>query len=224
MTADPLVTDPSDRRARSDSGAREWSAANGRGRHRAPGGVRARARRRARLRGLVTWLTVLILAGFAAIVLRTWVVAPYWIPSESMEPTLHGCAGCQPDRLLVDKLSYHLHAVRRGDVIVFNRPPALAQNDPHLVKRVIGLAGESVSGHGGAVYVEDQRLVEPYVNPVCHGTGDFGPVVVPRGDVFVMGDNRCDSLDSRSFGPIPESTIVGRAFLTVWPLGRLHWL
>jgi signal peptidase I len=117
-----------------------------------------------------------------------------------------------------------LHAVRRGDVVVFDRPASLSDQDSHLVKRVIALAGETVSAHGGSVYIGARRLVEPYVNKACHGTLDFAPVVVPRGDVFVMGDNRCDSLDSRSFGPIPTSTIVGRAFVIVWPLGRLHWL
>ena len=74
------------------------------------------------------------------------------------------------------------------------------------------------------MYVDNQALTEPYIAADCHGTPDFGPVTVPAGDVFVMGDNRCDSTDSRSFGPIPTSTIIGRAFVIVWPLPRIHWL
>jgi signal peptidase I len=156
--------------------------------------------------------------------LRAWVVQPFWIPSASMEPTLHGCPGCQPDRLLVDKLSYHLHPVRRGDVVVFTRPPAVATTDADLVKRVIGLAGDSVRASGGLVYINNRALTEPYIPADCHGTVAFGPTVVPPGDVFVMGDNRCDSQDSRVFGPISTATIVGRAFVIVWPLPRIHWL
>ncbi len=141
-----------------------------------------------------------------------------------MEPTLHGCPGCNPDRLLVDKLSYHLHSVHRGDVVVFTRPPGVPSTDADLVKRVIGLPGETVRASGGVVYINNRALTEPYVATACDGTRDFGPTTVPAGDVFVMGDNRCDSLDSRIFGPIATSTIVGRAFVIVWPLGRIHWL
>ncbi len=170
--------------------------------------------------------TAIVLAAAAAFAfgLRAWVVQPFWIPSQSMEPTLHGCPTCNPDRLLVDKLSYKLHSVHRGDVVVFSRPPAAPSTDADLVKRVIGLPGETVRGSGGTVYVNNRALTEPYVAPACDGTRDFDPVTVPAGDVFVMGDNRCDSLDSRIFGPIQQSTIVGRAFVIVWPLGRIHWL
>jgi signal peptidase I len=167
---------------------------------------------------------VILAAAAFAFGLREWVVQPFWIPSQSMEPTLHGCPTCRPDRLLVDKLSYHFHSVNRGDIVVFTRPSSVPTTDANLVKRVIGRAGETVRAVNGTVYVDNRALTEPYVAAACHGTRDFGPTVVPKGDVFVMGDNRCDSLDSRSFGPIATSTIVGRAFITVWPLARLHWL
>jgi signal peptidase I len=169
---------------------------------------------------------VIVLAAAAAFAfgLRAWVVQPFWIPSQSMEPTLHGCPGCDPDRLLVDKLSYHLHGVRRGDVVVFTRPPTLQSTDADLVKRVIGLPGESVQAVNGTVFVDGHALAEPYVAKACDGTSDFGPTKVPAGEVFVMGDNRCDSSDSRVFGPIATSTIIGRAFVIVWPLPRIHWL
>lgn len=159
-----------------------------------------------------------------AVTLRTFVVEPFWIPSESMEQTLHGCTGCNDDRLLVDKLSYKLHPVHRGDVVVFRRPASVNASEKVLIKRVIGLSGETVRGRAGKVWIGDRLLEEPYVNGACEGTQDFAPVSVPPGDVFVMGDNRCDSTDSRVFGPIKKSSIIGRAFLIIWPLGRIHWL
>ncbi len=182
-------------------------------------------RRPKRRSGVALRLLVLIaVAGMLAVTLRTFVVEPFWIPSESMEQTLHGCAGCDDDRLLVDKLSYKLHGVHRGDVVVFSRPPGVNATEQVLIKRVIGLAGESVSGHDGKVWIGDRSLDESYVNRECEGTRDFAAITVPAGDIFVMGDNRCDSTDSRVFGPIKKSSIIGRAFLIIWPLGRIHWL
>jgi signal peptidase I len=176
------------------------------------------------LHTVLRFVIVLIIAVGFATGLREWVVQPFWIPSQSMEPTLHGCPGCNPDRLLVDKLSYHLHSIHRGDVVVFSRPPDADITDANLVKRVIGLPGEVVRGANGTVYINNRVLTEPYIAPACHGTADFPPVTVPAGHVFVMGDNRCDSFDSRRFGPIPTSSIIGRAFVIVWPLARFHWL
>jgi signal peptidase I len=169
-------------------------------------------------------LVLLAVTALLAVGLRTFVVEPFWIPSESMEPTLHGCSGCDNDRLLVDRLSYHLHPVHRGDVVVFHRPPGVNAAEKVLIKRVIGLPGETVSGHDGKVWIGSRLLQESYVNRACHGTADFSPVTVPSGRYFVMGDNRCDSTDSRIFGAIPGSSIIGRAFLIIWPLGRIHWL
>jgi signal peptidase I len=190
---------------------------NGTGHHRStPGETLTRV--------LIQVVIILAAAGLFAFGLRTFVVQPFWIPSQSMEPTLHGCPTCDPDRLLVDKLSYRLHAVHRGDVVVFSRPPRAPTTDADLVKRVIGLPGDMLRATNGVVYVDNRALKEPYIPADCDGTRDFGPLLVPPGDVFVMGDNRCDSLDSRVFGPISESSIVGRAFVIVWPLPRIHWL
>ena len=169
-------------------------------------------------------LVLVVVAALLAFGLRAFVVEPFWIPSESMEQTLHGCSGCNNDRLLVDKLSYHLHAVHRGDVVVFRRPPGVEAPESVLIKRVIGLPGETISGHDGQVWVGDRPLEESYVNAACHGTTDFDPVTVPSGHYFMMGDNRCNSSDSRVFGPISRSSIIGRAFLIIWPFGRIHWL
>lgn len=169
-------------------------------------------------------IAMLLAAALIALLLRLFILQPYWIPSESMEPTLHGCAGCNDDRLLVNKLAYVLNGVHRGDVVVFHRPPSVHTAEKDLVKRVVALPGETVSAHGGKVWVGDRPVSEPYVSRPCHGTDDFGPVTVPRGELFVMGDNRCDSFDSRMFGPIPRSSIIGRAFVIMWPISRVHWL
>ena len=172
------------------------------------------------------WHWVLLIAVTALVVfgLRTFVVASYYIPSASMETTLHGCPGCQPDMVLVDKLSYRFSGVARTDVIVFDRPPMAPPEDKQLIKRVIGLPGDVVSGHGGHVFVNGKELVEPYVNPACHGTADFAPVRVPPDRYFVMGDNRCDSFDSRMFGTVARSAVIGRAFAVIWPVHHLRWL
>ncbi|MEO9133385.1 MAG: signal peptidase I [Jatrophihabitantaceae bacterium] len=174
-------------------------------------------------------LTVLVLA---AALLRVYVVAPYFIPSASMEPTLHGCSGCNNDHVLVDKLSYRMHDIHRGDVVVFHRPLTWAVPDKTLIKRVVGLPGDKIRVTGGKLFVNGLMLQESYTNSACppgsSGTGTlaggktYGPV--PLGDVFVMGDNRCDSSDSRMFGPVPDSTVIGRAFVIIWPLGRIHFL
>jgi signal peptidase I len=182
-----------------------------------------------RIRSLIRFAVLLVVAAAFAFGLRTLVVQPFYVPSGSMETTLHGCGGCNDDRLLVDKLSYRLHAVHRGDVVVFRRPPRAPTADADLVKRVVGLPGETVGSHGGRLYIGgrvlgNRVLDEPYVNPACPPMPDFGPVAIPAGKVFVMGDNRCNSLDSRVFDPVPESLILGRAFIIVWPFARIHWL
>jgi signal peptidase I len=176
------------------------------------------------LRRTARWVVLLAFTAAAVFGLRQYVIASYYIPSASMETTLHGCPGCQPDLVLVDKLSYRFKSVSRKDVVVFGRPPQAPPEDKQLIKRVIGLPGEVVSGHDGHVFVNDKELVEPYVDPACHGTADFAAVRVPAGRYFVMGDNRCDSFDSRMFGTIPRSAVIGRAFAVIWPAHHLRWL
>jgi signal peptidase I len=187
---------------------------------------RPRTRGRA-LRRLAVLVVVVACAAAAALLLRTFVVAPYFIPSASMEPTLHGCPGCNNDRVLVNKLSYRLHGIHRGDVVVFHRPKAWQVPDKVLIKRVIGLPGDVLTTRKGVVYVDGLELAEPYLDRQCTG-GTVGwprkSIKVPEGKAFVMGDNRCDSSDSRRFGAIPESSVIGRAFVTIWPFGRIHWL
>lgn len=183
-----------------------------------PGQPPSRANRLIRTLGFLLAVVVTV------VVLRSFVVASYYIPSGSMEPTLHGCLHCQPDLVVVDKLSYRFSSVARSDVVVFNRPPLAPPEDAQLIKRVIGLPGETISGHDGKVFVGAKALPEPYVNPGCAGTGSFPAIKVPAGEYFVMGDNRCDSLDSRVFGVIPGSSIVGRSVAVTWPVKHLRWL
>jgi signal peptidase I len=170
---------------------------------------------------------IVVVATTAALLLRAFVVAPYFIPSASMEPTLHGCSGCNNDRVLVNKLSYRIHSIHRGDVVVFHRPKTWQVSDKVLIKRVIGLPGEVLTTRKGIVYVDGLELAEPYLDRHCP-SGTVGlpakSVTVPPDTAFVMGDNRCDSSDSRRFGAIPESSVIGRAFVTIWPFGRMHWL
>jgi signal peptidase I len=174
---------------------------------------------------------VVVLAVVLTVVLRALVVQTYSIPSGSMEPTL-----TIGDRIVVDKLSYHLHGVGRSDIVVFSRPANERCAGPpvaDLVKRVIGLPGETISLSNGQVSIDGKVLAEPWLPvSVRHATSPgpsqapyslHKPFVIPAHDVFVMGDNRQNSCDSRWWGPIPESTIVGKTDMILWPLSRLHW-
>lgn len=161
---------------------------------------------------VIEWAVVIVAALATAMVLRLAVVQAFSIPSISMERTL-----LVGDRVLVNKLNRHVH---RGDVIVFKRPPgeeAAAIKD--LIKRVIALPGETVSARDGKLLVNDKPLDEPYLQAGTQTIMDQS-VTVPKGYVWVMGDNRSQSRDSRFFGPIKQSLIVGHAFVRVWPPNR----
>jgi signal peptidase I len=168
-------------------------------------------------RWVYEWLALLMVAVGLAFAVRAYVFQTYFIPTPSMEPTL-----LVGDRILVDKLSYHLHAVGRGDIVVFATPPK--EVDPSikdLVKRVIGLPGETISSSGGRVYIDGKPLGEPWLPPGTVTTG-IATQKIPPNEYFVMGDNRDDSQDSRFFGPISRSLIVGKVIVRIWPLSRLH--
>jgi signal peptidase I len=184
------------------------------------------------VRNIVEWILVLGGALLIALLIRTFLFTTFWIPSASMEPTLVG----QPnrhDRIIVNRLSYKLHSVHRGDIIVFEKPPGETATTEDgrpvkdLIKRVIGLPGETVTLRNSHVFIDGKRLQESYLPkgtptvPICGTVTEFK---VPKGDVFVMGDNRTNSTDGRCFGPIDEDTIVGRAFFRFWPLSQIDWL
>ena len=177
---------------------------------------------------IAEWLLVIVGAVALAVVVKVFLLQAFYIPSLSMYPTLH-----EGDRVLVNKTSYKLHSVNRGDIVVFERPASeTSSNIPDLIKRVVGLPGESVYFDNGAVYVDGTKLEETYLPTGTVTTGanapnkctKDAPCTVPEGSVWVMGDNRSDSKDSRYFGAIPTDTIVGRAFIRVWPLGRFGLL
>jgi signal peptidase I len=175
--------------------------------------------KRSTTRTVIEWVAVVGGALVVALVIRAFFLAAFYIPSESMVPTLE-----KGDRVLVNKLSYKLHDVNRGDVVVFERPPNEPDNGiKDLIKRVVGLPGETVEVRNCKVLINGNQLDEPYVKQWTR-TCTFPAKTVGDNEVFVMGDNRDDSQDSRFFGPISQDLIVGRAFVIVWPLTHLGWL
>lgn len=181
---------------------------------------RARLRSRQRKRALLEWTIVVVVALGAALALRAFVVQAFFIPSASMEPTLD-----PGDRILVDKLSYDFHPIHRGDIVVFRRPPAdiVDTNIKDLVKRVIGLPGDRISsGPNDTIYIDGKAIPQPW-EPTGISPGiPIKPQVIPKGDYFVMGDNRGDSEDSRYFGTISGKLVVGRVVARIWPISRWH--
>jgi signal peptidase I len=215
------VTDATDATDTADAGHGEDSTGPPRhARHRED-------RRPDHVRSIVEWVAVIVGALVVALVVKTFLFQAFYIPSASMEPTLE-----KGDRVLVNKLSYDVHDVNRGDVVVFELPEDKIGPDgiKDLIKRVVGLPGDAIETRDGVVYVNDRRLDEPYLSDGTR-TGDptngnnpaIDRQVVPDGTVFVMGDNRSNSHDSRyaDRGPIPIDSIVGRAFILVWPPGKI---
>ena len=175
--------------------------------------------RRARTSGIVSWAVTIGIAVLITLLVKAFVLQAYSIPSESMVPTL-----LVNDRVIVFQLDKD---PARGDIVVFNRPPTdpkTSESDPDvLIKRVIGLPGDVVESKDGAVYVNGQRLVEPYL-PEGVRTDINAPITVPAGRLLVLGDNRGVSYDGRRFGPIDKGLVIGRAVARIWPLSRLSGL
>lgn len=188
-------------------------------------GVRSRRRRHSRTRNIIEWVVVLVGALLVAVAVKTFALQAFWIPSGSMEPTLQ-----VNDRVLVNKIGYSIDDVDRGDIIVFERPDGWGVGDiKDLIKRVVGLPGETVSVVDGVVHIDGEPLEEPYLEGAA--TPDFfaesGCVpscVVPEDHLFVLGDNRSNSDASNHFGFVPFDDVVGRAFLRVWPPGEIGGL
>jgi signal peptidase I len=171
---------------------------------------------------LLEWLIVVAVAITSALLVRAYVVQQFAVEGESMLSTLEN-----GDRVLVNRLSYRLHNPRRGDVVVLKRFDA-ASEERDLIKRVIGLPGEEVEVRSCTVFIDGRQLVEPYIDAAIQardGCGDSYPKkVVPEGTVFVLGDHRGRSSDSRLFGPIADDLLIGRAFVIIWPVSDWAWL
>ena len=170
------------------------------------------------LRNVAEWVMIAGGALLVAFVIKTFLLQAFYIPSLSMAPTLK-----VNDRVLVNKLSYDLHDVHRGDLVVFESPPNEGSQTKDLIKRVIGLPGETVESRDGQILINGQVLEEPYLEPDVT-TGPLEKTTVPAEHLWVMGDNRANSRDSRFFGAIPESLVIGRAFVRVWPVTAIGLL
>lgn len=172
-------------------------------------------------RVVIEWAVILVIAVLASFLVRTYAVQTFFIPSKSMNPTLH-----VGDRILVNKLSVRFGTINPGDIIVFKKPPAEHCDDgtySDLVKRVIGIPGQTITSKGNTVYVNGKPLKEPWtyfpnLNP------PIKKITLKANQYFVMGDNRANSCDSRFWGPVPRSYIIGKAFFRIWPLSRIGFL
>ena len=176
------------------------------------------------------WVTVLVVALVIAITVRSLILQQFYISGPSMQTTMF-----QDNRVLVNKLSYRLHDIHRGDVVVFDRVTVdgeVVQHDD-LIKRVIGLSGETISIKDCQVFIDGKLLPEPYLNDYDLAQSSLDdrcrvPVMeetlIPENHLFVMGDNRPQSFDSRMFGSIEQNLVVGRAFVTIWPLAAARFL
>jgi signal peptidase I len=163
---------------------------------------------------LKSWILIIIIALLLSLLVRVYVVQPYRVEMTSMYNTL-----TPNDLVLVDKISYRLHAPQRGDVVVFVPPNSLTDK---YIKRIIGLPGETIAVQDNKVYIDGKPLNEPYLHsPMLSNMPD---TKIPDGYYFVMGDNRSVSLDSRSFGPITMSSIVGKAIFVYWPFNHIEGL
>ncbi len=181
-------------------------------------------------KSLRDWIIVVVVALFAALMIRVFVFQQFYISGPSMQTTLY-----DNNRVLVNKLSYKLHGIGRSDVVVFDRVTTNGGTVNHddLIKRVVALGGDTLEIKKCVVYLNGVALDEKYLNADDVAQTDLNSrcrVVnlaeqeIPAGKIFVMGDNRSESFDSRMFGPIDQDLVVGRAFMIVWPLNKIGLL
>jgi signal peptidase I len=185
-------------------------------------------------RTAVDWLVTIAVAVAFVLAFEAEVAKPYRVPSSSMEPTLHCakpgayCEGRFDDRVIANRLAYTLHDPKRGQVVAFTAPKAADRCSPRaggttFVKRIVGLPGEQVSERAGVIYIDGNRLAEPYLDPSRKGHESGSWPRIAAGHYFLLGDNRTRSCDSRRWGTVPRSSLIGPVLLTYWPPSRLSF-
>ena len=183
-------------------------------------------------RTILDWSVTIALAVACVLAFQAEVAKPYRIPTSSMEPTLHcakpgaWCEGRFDDRVIANRLAYRFGDPKRGHIVVFTAPRAAERcgrqdGGSTFVKRIVGLSGDIVSERSGVIYINGKRLVEPYVEPSRRGHESGSWPRVARDHYFVAGDNRIHSCDSRVWGTVPRSSIIGPVMLTYWPPNQL---
>ncbi|MEY3414112.1 MAG: signal peptidase [Actinomycetota bacterium] len=183
-----------------------------------------------KLRAFLEWISVIGVALVVAVVIRVFLLQQFYISGPSMETTMFS-----DNRVLVSKLAYRLGEIDRGDVVVFDRAIANGNEIQHddLIKRVIALGGETVSISKCVVFINGIELAEPYLpkrdtemtDPADRcSTVDMEAIILENDEIFLMGDNRPQSFDSRMFGPIKKDLIIGQAFVLLWPLSEFKVL
>jgi signal peptidase I len=182
------------------------------------------------LRTLLDWVFTVSFAIGVVLTFQAEVAKPYRIPTSSMEPTLHcarpawGCLAAYSDRVIANRLAYRFGRPERGDIVVFETPrlaKARCNAGGTFVKRLIALPGEVWEERGGFVYINGQLLIEPYIRPGRRDQQTIAPRRIASDEYFFMGDNRSSSCDSRRWGTVHRSRLIGRVDLTYWPPNRL---
>ena len=180
---------------------------------------------------IVDWVVTIVIAVGAVLAIKAWIVNPYRIPSSSMEPTLHcarpqpGCLAGYSDRVLANRFIFHFRDPHRGDIVVFKTPEKAFEAcgaGGTFVKRLIGLPGDTVEERRGTIFINGEKLDEPYV-PADERDDRSGKWTVPAGSYFMMGDNRAQSCDSREWGYVPRSDLIGPVFAVYWPPQRISF-
>jgi signal peptidase I len=175
-----------------------------------------------RSRVLVEWVAVVVVAVLIAVLVRTFVLETYFVPSGSMVPTLQ-----IGDRIIVDKLSVDFGTIHTGDIVVFKAPKDVVKDCgdkvTDLVKRVIGVPGDHLTSNGNTIFIDGRPLKEkwPHTEPLG---SPIRPITLRAGQYYMIGDNHFPSCDSRVWGTVPRSSIIGKVFLRIWPLSRIGWI
>jgi signal peptidase I len=179
----------------------------------------------------IDWAVTILGAVAIVLAIKAYVVNPYRIPSSSMEPTLHcarpgsGCLARFSDRVLANRFIYHFREPRRSEIVVFKTPPAAAAacggEGGTFVKRLIALPGDRWREQDGYIYVNGEKLREPYIEPARRDTDTIPEKTVPKGQYLMLGDNRSSSCDSRRWGTVPRRNLIGPVFAVYWPPKRI---